>query len=220
MKNIFILFISILFFNTINAQIVEKQSNISLGVQPSLSTNVKDIKSNDVEKLWKEYMEKYGKTKYNSKAKEFYTIGVRMNEVRSGDPVDVYAKFDEFADGVKMDFCFDLGNGFINKKSNPKEYDGASKFVSDFVNEVEKFKVQEKLDMENKNLDKINSKFKDAVKDNKDLHDKIVKYEDKIKEAENDIKANEILQSDLQNQIENQTEKIKQIQRELDNLNK
>ncbi|MEZ4906340.1 MAG: hypothetical protein R2771_01550 [Saprospiraceae bacterium] len=220
MKKIYILIISVLFAASGYTQILEKQANISLGVQPSLSTNVADIKDNDVEKLWKDYMDKYGKTKYNKKVKEYSTLGVRINEIKSGDPIDVYAVFDEFADGVKMDFCFDLGNGFVSKKTFPMEYDGAVNFVADFVLAIEKFKVEERLKDEEKALDKLNGKLKDAVKDNQKLHDKITDYEEKITQAEEDIKNNELEQEDLQSQIEAQTSKVKDVQNELNNIGK
>ena len=218
MKKLYLALILTFIFSVSHSQIIEKQCNISLGVQPALSTNVTNIKDRDVEKLWKDYLDKYGKTKYNSKAKEYYTLNVRVNDIKSGDPIDIYAVFDEFADGVRMDFSFDLGNGFVSKKSFPREYEGAQMFVESFVLSVEKFKVEERLKEEEKALEKLNNKLKDAVKDNKKLNDKIVDYEEKIREAENDINTNELEQEDLQKQIEMQTMKVKDVQNELRNL--
>jgi hypothetical protein len=220
MKTILTLLIAVFFINIAVSQITERQSNISLGMQPCLSANIKDMKAKEVEKLWKEYFEKFGKIKYNSKAKEYFSAGVRINRIKSGDPVDVYAKFEEFADGARVDISFDLATGFLNKKDYPTEYQGGVDFVKDFVIYVEKFKVEQRLKAEEKALEKLNDQLKSAVKDNKNLKDKIVSFEEKITKAEQDIKANEQLQSDLEKQINQQSLKVKDVQTEYNNVGK
>ena len=220
MRTILTLLVAVFFLNIAVSQVTERQSNISLGMQPCLSTNVKGIKVKEVEKLWKEYFSKFGKVKYNSKAKEYFSAGVRINKIRSGDPIDVFAKFDEFADGARIDICFDLATGFLNKKDYPSDFQGGVDFIQDFAIFVEKYVVEQKLKEEEKDLEKLNDKLKDAVKDNKKLNDKIVDYEDKIVKAEQDIKENEQLQKELEKQIEVQSLKVRDVQIEYNNVGK
>jgi hypothetical protein len=220
MKTITTFIIALIFVSTLSAQLSERQTNLSLGMQSCISTNVKDIKSKDVEKLWKEYFEKYGKTKYNSKAKEYYSAGVRINRLKSGDPVDVYAKFTELADGSRVDIAFDMSSGFLNSKDYPAEYKGGEEFVKDFAIYVEKYKVEQRLKDEEKALEKLNGKLESAKKDNKNLHEKIINFEEKIKQAEEDIKTNELLQVDLEKQITTQAAKVKSAQQEYNNVGK
>lgn len=220
MKTILTLLLAVFFLNIAVSQVTERQSNISLGMQPCLSANVKDIKTKDVEKLWKDYFDKFGKLKYNKKAKEYYGTGVRINRVRSGDAVDVFAKFDEFADGTRIDISFDLANGFLNKKDYPSDFQGGVDFVEGFVVFVEKYKVEQRLKEEEKTLEKLNDKLKDAVKDNKNLKEKIISYEEKINKAEQDIKENEQLQVDLEKQIQVQSSKVKDVQIEYNQIGK
>lgn len=212
--------IAVFFLNIAFSQVTERQTNLSLGMQPCLSANIKDMKQKEVEKLWKEFFEKYGKIKYNSKAKEHFSAGVRINRIKSGDPVDVYAKFDEFADGTRFDISFDLGTGFLSKKDYPAEYQGGVEFVKDFVIFIEKYKVEQKMKAEEKALEKLNDQLKDAVKENKNLKEKIVSYEEKIVKAEQEIKENEQKQIDLEKQIQLQSIKVKDVQIEYNNIGK
>lgn len=220
MKTITTFIIAMIFASILPAQLVERQTNISLGMQPCISTNVKDLKNKEVEKLWKDYFEKYGKIKYNSKAKEYYSAGVRINRLKSGDPVDVYAKFTELADGTRVEIAFDMSSGFLNSKDYPAEYKGGEEFVKDFAIYVEKYKVEQRLKEEEKNLEKLGGKLDSAKKENKNLHEKIISFEEKIKQAEVDIKTNELLQNDLEKQITTQAAKLKSVQQEYNNIGK
>ncbi|MGE5356093.1 MAG: hypothetical protein ACM3PT_07615 [Deltaproteobacteria bacterium] len=220
MKTSMSILIAVFFLNIAFSQVTERQTNLSLGMQPCLSANIKDMKQKEVEKLWKEFFEKYGKIKYNSKAKEHFSAGVRINRIKSGDPVDVYAKFDEFADGTRFDISFDLGTGFLSKKDYPAEYQGGVEFVKDFVIFIEKYKVEQKMKAEEKALEKLNDQLKDAVKENKNLKEKIVSYEEKIVKAEQEIKENEQKQIDLEKQIQLQSIKVKDVQIEYNNIGK
>lgn len=218
MKKIYILFISIFIFNQAFSQIKEKQVNISLGVQPCLSQDVQNIDNKETAKLWKKFFKQYGKVKKNSKAKEYYSTGIRVNRIKSGDPIDVYAKFVDFADGTNINLCFDLGTGFLSKKDTPNEYDGALEFLDEFVIYVERFVVEEKLKKEEKMLSKLEKSLKSVKKSNKKLHDKIDNYNKKITKAEEDIRQNVIEQEELDRQIQDQALKLKKVQRELENI--
>lgn len=218
MKKMYFLFISIFIFNQAFSQIREKQVNISLGVQPCLSQDVQDIDDNETAKLWKKFFKQYGKVKKNSKAKEYYSTGIRINRVKSGYPVDVYAKFVDFSGGTNINLCFDLGTGFLSKKDTPNEYDGALELMNEFVIYVDRYVVEEKLKEEEKMLSKLEKSLKSAKKDNKKLHDKIDDYNKKINEAEEDIRNNIIEQEELDRQIQNQAQKLKEVQRELENI--
>lgn len=73
---------------------------------------------------------------------------------------------------------------------------------------------------EEKALEKLNDQLKDAVKENKNLKEKIVSYEEKIVKAEQEIKENEQKQIDLEKQIQLQSIKVKDVQIEYNNIGK
>ncbi len=220
MKTIYIFLITLIFPSFSFAQIVEKQENTSFGMQPCLTTSVKDINKKEVAKLWKKFFKEYGKVKKNSKAKEYYSTGVRINRIKSGDPIDVYAKFSDFASETKISLCFDLGTAFLSKEEFPDEYPGAEDLLNEFSVYVQRYVVENQLKDEENRLEKLNKKLRSAKKENQKLHEKIEMYKNKIKKAESDIELNLAAQKELGDQIDQQSMKVKEIQDKLSNIGK
>ncbi len=219
MKSIYVILISLFVINTSFGQIEEKKVNISLGVQPCLSTTITDIKQKDVEKLWKKYFKEYAKVKRNKKAKEYYSTAVRLNSITPSE-IDVYAKFEEFATGVDIHLCYDLGNGFINKQETPNEYDGAKDFTNQFRIYAKTFVLEEKLEEQEEILKDLQKDLKSSKKENKKFHDKIDDYTKKIQELEKKIETNVLEQQDFEKKIEEQLLKVQEAQDNIRNVGK
>ncbi len=219
MKSLYIILLSLFVVNSSFGQIEEKKVNISLGVQPCLSTTVTDIKQNRVEKLWKKFFKEYAKVKRNRKAKEYYSTAVRLNSISTNE-MDIYAKFEEFATGVDIHLCYDLGNGFINKQETPNEYEGAKDFTNEFRIYAKTYVLEEKLEEQEDILKDLKDDLKDAQKDNKKFHDKIDDYTKKIQELEKKIETNVLEQQDFEKKIEEQLLKVKEAQDNLRNVGK
>ncbi len=179
-----------------------------------------DVKKKDVEKLWKKFFKEYAdaKVKKNSKAKEYYSLGVRINKITPNE-MDVYAKFEDYSSGVTVSLCYDLGNNFISNET-PNEYNGAEEFTTEFLNYVKTFTLEEQLEEEEKLLEDLQDDLKDAKKANKKLHEKIEKYTKKIQEAEKKIEDNLSEQESLTKKIEEQLTTVKEFQDKVKNVGK
>ena len=219
MKKIYTLLIALLIVGQSFGQIKEKQVNISLGVQPCLTSNIDNIKAKNAAKLWKKFFKPYGKVKRNRKAKEYFSTGVKVNRIKSGDPVDVYMKIVEATNGVNLNLCIDLGTAFVSKDMQ-EEYTGAEKLLDEFLIYVRGYQLNEKLDEEEDILKDLESELKSKRKKNKKLHSSIEKYKQKIVEAEENIEKNLQEQEDLKKSIELQNEKVKQVQEDIEKLKK
>ena len=219
MKKIYALLITLLLVGQSFGQIKEKQVNISLGVQPCLTSSIDNIKTKNAAKLWKKFFKPYGKVKRNRKAKEYYSTGVKVNRIKAGDPADVYMKIVEAADGVNLNLCIDLGTAFVSKDMQ-EEYTGAENLLEEFLIYVKEYQLKEELDDEEDNLKDLESDLKSKRKKNKKLHRSIEKYKQKIVKAEEDIEKNLQEQEDLKKSIELQNEKVKQVQEDIENLKK
>jgi valyl-tRNA synthetase len=220
MKTLYLFLTALIIPYFLSAQIEEKQINTSLGMQPCLSTTIPNIKKKEVIKLWKKFFKKYGKVKKNNKAKEYYSTGVRVNRIKAGDPIDIYAKFTDFVSDTKVDLCFDLGTAFLSKEEFPDEYNGAEDLLNEFSVYVQRYVVENQLRDEEKKLEKLNKKLKNAKKENQKLHNKIEMYKNKIKKAESDIDLNLRAQKEMTDQIDKQANKVKEIQGKLNNIGK
>jgi len=219
MKTIYIIIFSVLIAGQSFGQITEKKVNLSLGVQPCLSTNIENIKEKKIAKLWKKFFKPYGKVKRNKKAKEYYSTGVTVNRIKSGDPIDVYVKFVEAADAINVNLCFDMGTAFVSK-DDTEAYNGASDVLNEFVLYVKESQLKDKLKEVEDELDDMESDLKSARKKNKKLHSSIEKYKQKIQEAEDDIEKNLQKQEDLKKNIKLQTEKVLKVQKQIKALKK
>ncbi len=220
MKTFYLFLAAMIIPYFLSAQILEKQENTSFGMQPCLTTTIQNINKKDVIKLWKKFFKKYGKVKKNSKAKEYYSTGVRINRIKAGDPIDVYAKFTDFVTDTKISLFFDLGTAFLSKEEFPDEYSGAEDFLNEFSVYVRKYIVKNQLKEAEYMLKKLNKKLLKDKKDNQKLHEKIETYKNKIKKAENDIKLNIAAQKDLENKIDLQSMKLKELQNKLNSIDK
>lgn len=218
MKYIFTFILTAVFTLHSFSQIKEKQVRISLGIQPCLTAEIQGIKKKKVEKLWKKFFKKYGKVKKNGKAKEYYSTAVRINSIKSGDPVDIYAKFEDFNDNVVVNLCIDMGTAFLSQKEFPEDYYNAEELLDEFLIYVKRYMVSEELKEEEENFDKLNKKLKKLKSNNAKLHDKIKKYKEKIAQAERDIEENLLEQEKVSKEIEEQAKRVKEIREKLDNI--
>lgn len=220
MKTIFILLLSLSFSLSSFAQIKEKQVQMSLGIQPCLTAEIQGVKKKEVEKLWKKFFKKYGKVKKNGKAKEYYSTAVRINSIKHGDPVDVYAKFEDFSSDVRVSLCIDMGTAFLSKKQFPEDYINAEQLLEEFIIYVKRYMVSQELDKEKELFEKLNKKLKKLKKNNVKLHEKIKKYKEKIAKAEQEIEQNLIEQQKVSEEIDKQALKVKAVSDKLELIGK
>jgi len=213
---VFLLFTTVSVFG----QITEKHEKMSLGIQPCLTTEVLNIKVKTVEKLWKKYFKAYGKVKKNKRAKELYSTGVRVNRIKSGDPIDVYLKVSKFEGGVNLCIWYDLGTKFLSEKDTPNEYNAGEELLEEFSIYLRKYIIEKELKTEEDSLKKVKKKLRSSKKKNKKLHEKIKSYKEKILKAERGIKENLLEQDELEKQIETQILKVKEVEEKLGNIGK
>lgn len=82
---------------------------MSQGSKNALTVTLSDIRANDVDAVWKDYMKTMGnKTKYQRKEKEYFVDDPSMPEI-SKSTVDIYSKTEESGKDVQFSVWFDLG---------------------------------------------------------------------------------------------------------------
>lgn len=222
MKALIAIFSLLLFSFSINAQILEKESNMSLGVQTGNEVILDDISAKVAANLWEDYFkDKYReKVKRNKKANEYYTTGVRINRIYSVSNIDIYSKFDERGSSCVMSLWVDLGMAFVNSAEYNTEYKAIVEMMEDFRVFARTYVVQEEYDNAEKTLEKMKKDLDKLEKQNGKLHDKIASYEEKILEAKDNISLNEVEQEDQKISIDRQIEVLKEIQTRLSSIKK
>ena len=222
MKNFFsIAMISIFTFGTIYGQFVkEQETTMSLGNKYSYYVEIDGLSKKDAEKAWKEYVQSFGKLKYNKKAKEYYLNGAKVPMINGTKTVDLYTRIDEGKGQATVYTWVDLGGAFANPQDHAQASDGSRTFMNDFWIYGRKIAVSNELASEEKvqkDLEKDLSKLEGK---NQDLHEEIEKLKEKIRQAEADIEQNLRDQDDKKVSIAQQRKKVEKVVDKLNNVGK
>ena len=222
MKNLFsIAMISLFTFGTIYGQFVkEQETTMSLGNKYSYYVEIDGLSKKDAEKAWKEYVQSFGKLKYNKKAKEYYLNGAKVPMINGTKTVDLYTRIDEGKGQATVYTWVDLGGAFANPQDHAQAADGSRTFMNDFWIYGRKIAVSNELANEEKvqkDLEKDLSKLEGK---NQDLHEEIEKLKEKIRQAEADIEQNLRDQDDKKVSIAQQRKKVEKVVDKLNNVGK
>lgn len=221
MKN-FILSSLLLIFTAqfVGAQLYEKAVPMSEGNNNALTLTLPHISVKSAEKVWQLYMDDFynSKAKWNRKTKEWIISDADIVALGRGKAVDLYTTFDESGDGVKVNVWIDLDGEFLTSRDYPDRYTDAEKLMLRYALEVAKASVQENLDNEAKELDRMETDLRKLKTANDRYHKDIERAKEAIRKAEEDIVKNVRDQEDMVKKIEVQKELIDQIRKKLNDL--
>jgi hypothetical protein len=200
------------------AQVSEGVKAMSQGSNNALTVTLSDIRANDVDAVWKDYMKTMGnKTKYQRKEKEYFVDDASMPEI-SKSTVDIYSKTEESGKDVQFSVWFDLGGGYLSSSGQPDQYKAAVNVMNDFVREINRFKLNEHLKTEMNKISKMNNDLKKLVSDKDSYEKDIKKAEEKIVDAKAKIEQNIKDQAAKQAEITTQQAAIDKVKSDLDKI--
>lgn len=187
----------------------------------ALTVDLPEVKSRTAEKIWKDYIDKFGgKTKkfkdikgYRTEATEIYAIGGLQK-------MDVYARVDDDRDQVSLTVWFDTPKGMLRSSTDAKAYQEAVKFLQEYALEVKIAQVEEDLKDEEKALKDLERDMDRLKRDNDGYHKDIEDAKARIKKAEDNIVENEKAQESTTGRIEDQSRKVGQVRDRLNFLKK
>jgi peptidoglycan hydrolase CwlO-like protein len=224
MKNYIILLVAGLFFMSSSAviaqRVIEDDVSMSLGVQNSLFVELDKTDKKLAEKLWKEYIKDYGKTKRNKKAKEYNTLLVRVPAISTSQDIDIYTKFEEMGDMTRAYFWFDMQGSFLNTIDYDKEASGAEMFIKDYALLVKKEVISSELKNQEKTLKNLEKDLSKLEKNNENYHKDIEEARKKIAEREQEIEKNLGEQEAKRIEIQEQQQVVEEIIDRINNIRK
>jgi hypothetical protein len=202
----------------LHAQVAEETRVMSVGSQPALTIILPgaDMKFADAE--WKEYMKSYGKMTKVKQSKENLVEGAQILDIGGVNRLNVYSISEAVAEGSKMIVWIDMGGGFINSSTFPKEYAEAVKFMQNFGHKVKVDQIAIDLDGQQKTLTKFESNLTKLQRENDNLHKVIEDAKKRIAEAELDIVKNLEEQDLAQKEIDAQKTTVQTVQKKLEEV--
>lgn len=202
-----------------SGQVMESQKVMSKGQNNSLSIEIYDVPSDFVDDVYKDFIKEYkGKTKKDKKGKEWMSDDAKVTTIANGAPIDIYSKIESAGNKTVVNMWIDLGAGYINSGTYPREYTEAQKLLEKFAQSVRVRKAEDELALVEKDLKKLDSDMKKLIKDNEDYHKEIERCNEKIKEAEKAIIKNEEDQKNKQSSLQQQSYKVEEAKSKVNNL--
>ena len=219
MKNILLSAIAVLFLALgLNAQKVhEDDVNMSLGIKNALYVEIEGADRKTTEKVWKDFIKEYGKTKKNKKAKEWYSVDLTIPAIQNA-PSDLYLKFEELKGSIRAYLWVDLGTDFLNTIDHPREGEGAEIFLQELHTAVRKAVVKKEVTTQEKLLKNEEKELEKLVKKNSNLHSEIEKFKEKIAKAEAEIEENLVKQEKQKATIEEQKKTVEAVIEKLNTI--
>lgn len=182
------LFITCAFSTTSQAQVMEGKRLMSLGQYNALSVDLPHTKKGEVEKAWTKYMKEFGhKTKRNVSQEVF--VDNATIAAMSRNTVDIFATINEKGEDTELVVWFDLGGAFLSSEMHTDRYPVAEKMLWDFCMRVSKTAVEEELNTQEVQLQKLSDKLLRLRQEKQSLEKDIMEYAEKIAEARRQIEG-------------------------------
>lgn len=206
---IFILLVNIVFAqDSLNVSQVEKA--MSHGTHVGFTVDIPQAKLKDVVNAWKKYI-KRGETKASveNSEDEYQISGTALTNI-SAQPMNVYTTIKEAEKAIRLtSFFTEDDSNFISTSLNAEKASATEKLMKDFARMQYRLAVENELNEETKNLEKLENQKEDLINDNEKSNKNISEYERKIGRAKAEIESNGSEQSKLRADVANQKEIVR-----------
>jgi hypothetical protein len=189
-------------------KVSESDEHIGGGKNPALVVNIYEANVEKVRSEWKALMKDY-KAKKIDMSDEIKADNCVITAINDNNSIDISAKVDKVSDTeTKLTVAFNLGGAFLSTTINKDKMGEAKRIVNEFAMKTTKDaisgmrKAEEKklssLQDEQKDLEKKQEKLTSSIEDYKQ---KIVDYNTKIKEAEENTAKNKTEQEKKKQEV-------------------
>lgn len=212
-------FVLFLISSSISAQVVEEQRHMVMGQKNALVLDFADASSSDLNKEWKAYTSDVGKSRKVKKSKEYIIADAQILEIGGANRLDLYSMVEKVGkESSRIIIWVDTGEGIISSDSDPKAYAGSVKYLQGFAHHMKIVGVENELEIEKKEMDKLSKEMDKLERDNENYHKAIAKAKETIAKNEDNIVQNLKDQELTEKNIELQNELIKEIEERLSKI--
>ncbi len=199
---IILVVVSVLSFGQQKIEITSGNESFSVGKVDVLKATVFEADRKHVEKSWKKLLKRYcSSVKVKS---EIFADDVLIKKM-SDNTVDIYTKINAKTDNVVEIVCaVDLGGAFLSKSAHPEKFKVFETILYDFVVDVSKEAIRDKINEEEKIFSKLDKDQTKLLSDQKNMTNEIEEYKQKIIDNEKAIEKNLKDQEQKKKEIEAQ----------------
>jgi len=207
--------------SSVSAQFIsEEVKSMSQGNNNALSIELPKANQKDVQNLWEKFTKKEmkGKSKYDRKAGEVYTEGVRIADMNY-NAFNMYATTEAAGAGTLLTVWVDLGGEYLNSDEDADEYKAIEKQLYAFALVVAREQLKDQLKTEEKELKKMESDLKKLSKNKEGYENDIKKAKEVIAKREAEIEQNLTDQDNKTLEIDAQKRVIESTEEKIGDLN-
>ncbi|MDB9881965.1 hypothetical protein OAD66_02410 [Bacteroidia bacterium] len=188
---------------------------MSQGVQRGLKVLIPEVDKKRATKSWEKLMKEYdAKTEKVNKKDDYRSINARIPSL-SDRPLTAYALFQETPEGVYMNVFFDIGGSYLNSETNAKKVDAAKKILASFAKNTTLAAIEDQIKDENKKLEKLEREQKNLEKNKVGYEKDIKQAKETLEKRENDLIENASAQETQLKAIEEQRTAAEKVKSEL-----
>ncbi|MDZ4664809.1 MAG: hypothetical protein SGJ15_08040 [Bacteroidota bacterium] len=180
-----ICFLTALNINAQKISVSESTEKFSTGSKNAVTTTIMEAKLDDVISEWKKVLKDFKHDKVKEDNNEVFGDNLLIKDL-GVNTVDFYTKFEENKKDktIKMSTAVDLGGMYLKGGEHSDKIKFVEKITKEFAIKMTKEPIEQRLKDAEKDVAKQEDKLKDLEKDNKNFHDDIKTYNEKIAKAE------------------------------------
>lgn len=195
-------------------EVVEINETMSQGQRAGLRVLITLSNAEQVEKSWKEYVKPFkGKTK-NAFRDEVFTDNAMITKM-SENPVDIYAKVEDSANGTLLFAFFDLGGIYVSSSTNADKFAVAKNIVREFAALQVTQKLESKLAKEEGKLLDIATQRQDMEIQIEQMKLDLESLKDAIYKTEQNIKTTQARKEQKDIETKKQIEVVEQLKKDI-----
>jgi hypothetical protein len=197
-------------------EVVEIVEYMSQGQRPGLKVMIPSGNTESIEKSWKDYIKIFkGKTKKGKD--EYFTDNATLLRL-SSNPIDIYSRVEETANGTSLKAFFDLGGAYLSSKNNADKYPIGEAILRDFAAQQAHKGLSIRLDKEESKLSRLADARKAAEIEQQSLELDIERMKETIRQHEQTIEKSKAAKNQLDLELQHQITQVEQIKKDMKSL--
>ena len=218
MRKILITLSFLIIYSALFAQIKkvdEVNAAMTQGTNRGFKVLIPETSEKEVIKAWSKLMKDYDTKTEKIKREEEYLSPDASIPSLGEKPINVYAQFKETQEGTYVLAFFDLGGAYLNRDMHKEQTEAAVVLIRTFANKTAVASISSIVKTESKALEKLEKEQKGLEKDKENYEEDIKEAKETIAKREKDLKENAVAQEKKKKELAEQTAKAEKIKAKL-----
>lgn len=187
---------------------------MSRGTENAFAITLEDVSYKVTKNVWKDYVRSHfrSRAKYDRREKEYIAEGARVRQL-TNFPVHLIAEIEDVGKHIQFTLWVDLRGAYVESQRDPQMTEEVEYILRDFAVAVERAKIEEQLDQEEKELHQLERDLRRLESAQKRYHREIAAAEALIERMKENIITNTTEQEEANKELQRQMEIVEEVRR-------